>query len=61
MASLSIMQITEISYGITINLGNYESARVDITARVDEDDIPGNVLEDLKEFCREQEKRITNK
>lgn len=25
------MKITEISYGVTVNLGNYESARIDAT------------------------------
>ena len=31
------MKITKISYGETVNLGNYESARIDFEAEVDGD------------------------
>lgn len=29
------MQITKITYGETVNLGNYQSARVEMTAELD--------------------------
>jgi len=33
---LSNMKITNISYGLTINTGNYTSVRIDMTAEVEE-------------------------
>lgn len=37
-------QITAVRYGVTVNLGNYESERVDIEARVEEDQPADDVL-----------------
>ena len=38
------MRVTEITYGRTINLGNYESERIDMTAQVDEDETAEDAL-----------------
>jgi hypothetical protein len=42
------MKITSITYGKTINIGNYQSIRVDFTAQVDEGELPSYVLHELK-------------
>ncbi len=42
------MKITEISYGLTVNLGNYESARVDMTASVGDENVEA-AMDMLKE------------
>lgn len=47
---MSKIRTIEVSYGRTVNLGNYESARFDIriSADVMDEDKPSNVLEFLK-------------
>jgi hypothetical protein len=44
--------ITQVAYGRTINVGNYESVRIDLTARVTEDEEWQQVLAALKEKMR---------
>ena len=41
------MQITKINYGVTKNIGNYESIRLDMEARVNEGESPEYVLQEL--------------
>ena len=48
------LNITSISYGITVNLGNYQSARLDLTARVNEGENPEDILEMLKDEVNEK-------
>ena len=64
------MKITQITYGKTINIGNYQSIRVDFTADVDPPTInkstgasqPGDdadgVLELLKQIVKASEEKI---
>ena len=49
--------ITSVSYGRTINMGNYESVRIDLTACVPEGEDWHEVLEDLKGEMLKLEKR----
>lgn len=51
------MQITEISYGLTINLGNYESARIDMTASVGDENVEA-ALADLKAVVQLEAARL---
>lgn len=50
-------RITSITYGRTINVGNYESVRIDLTARVDAGEDWHEVLKDLKGELLKLEKR----
>jgi hypothetical protein len=43
--------ITELSIGRTFNEGNFESTRVDLTARL-------TALDDVEDFARRMDKRI---
>lgn len=52
------MKIVEISYGVTLNLGNFESARVDATARIEDGEDPPKAFADLKEFVDEEAKGV---
>lgn len=49
--------ITSVSYGRTINMGNYESVRIDLTAAVTAKDDWHEVLEDLKGEMLKLEKK----
>lgn len=49
--------ITSVSYGRTINMGNYESVRIDLTASVSAVQDWREVLEDLKGEMLKLEKR----
>lgn len=40
------LKITQINYGLTINLGNYESCRIDFLAQVNPD------VDDLQEIYK---------
>ncbi len=53
-------QIVSITWGRTINLGNYESARLDITARVNPDQDWREVLKALKFLVLKEEQRLRN-
>lgn len=50
--------ITSVSYGRTISLGNYETARIDLTARLDEGDKFEDVISDLECELLKMEKRL---
>ena len=41
------MQVKEVSYGKTINLGNFESLRTDLKASVDDGEDPKTVIDQL--------------
>ena len=44
-------QITSVSFGMTVNIGNYENCRFDLTAKVAEDEDWRDVLDALKRKC----------
>lgn len=48
-------QITQITYGKTVNIGNYQSIRVDFTADVEPGENPSDVLIGLKGHVRDAE------
>jgi len=54
------MKITKVNYGRTINMGNYESVRIDLTADIEEGENWREALETLKEKMLKEEK-ITKK
>jgi hypothetical protein len=45
--------IVEVRYGLTINLGNYNSERIDVSAVVDEGDTPEEALGRCRKFIAE--------
>lgn len=52
------MKITKVCYGETINLGNYQSCRIELQADLEEQDRWQDVLFDLKQTVKtEGEKR----
>jgi len=51
-------RITEISYGMTVNIGNYEAVRFDLKAEVTADDDWRDVLESLRRKSRKMRTRI---
>ena len=42
------MKVTKLSYGLTINLGNYQSARLDVEVEVLPNEDPNLVLHSLR-------------
>lgn len=52
------MVIKQISYGRTIATKNYENVRLDMTATVAPDEAWEDVLADLKNIMRAEEKKI---
>jgi hypothetical protein len=48
------MKITQISFKRTVNLGNYQSKTLEVTAEVGEDEIPQFAIRDLEDFVLEQ-------
>lgn len=53
------MQIITVSYGKTVNLGNYESARLDATAQVESGETPEDALSKLKTWVEGQAEQAT--
>lgn len=51
-------KITQISYGLTVNIGNYETVRFDLTAQVAPDEDWRDVLDALKLRSRRIKKDI---
>lgn len=49
--------ITSVSYGRTINMGNYESVRIDLSARVPDGEKWQDVLSELQGEMLKLEKR----
>jgi hypothetical protein len=54
------MIIKTISYGFTKNLGNSQSERLDITAELDHNDEPSEVIDSLK-FMVHRELQVKTK
>jgi len=52
------VNITQVSYGRTINTGNYESIRVDLTAVVSKNERWEDVMEDLRVELLRKEKEL---
>lgn len=52
------MVIKQVSYGRTIATKNYENVRLDLTATVAPDEAWEDVLADLKDILRAEEKKI---
>lgn len=50
----------KVAYGRTVNLGNFESMRVDVEfqATIDAGETPENVCEKLETLCKSEVKRI---
>lgn len=50
----------KVAYGRTVNLGNFESMRVDVefSATVEAGETPENVCEKLETLCKSEVKRI---
>lgn len=52
------VQITQVSYGRTVNIGNYETVRFDLTAVVAPDEDWRDVMESLRRKSRKLKDRI---
>jgi hypothetical protein len=52
------MHITQVSYGKTINIGNYQSIRVEFTADIRVDESPKLALNELKRILEAAEVEI---
>jgi hypothetical protein len=53
-------KITQVSYGMTVNTGNYETVRFDLTASVAPDEDWRDILESLRRKSRKLKERIQN-
>lgn len=51
-------KITQVSYGLTVNIGNYETVRFDLTAQVALDEDWRDVLDSLRRKSRKLKERI---
>lgn len=51
-------KITQVSYGLTVNTGNYETVRFDLTAQVAPDEDWRDVLESLRRKSRKLKESI---
>jgi len=51
-------KITQVSYGMTVNIGDYETVRFDLTACVAPDEDWRDVLESLRRKSRNLKQRI---
>ena len=54
------IESVKVSYGRTVNLGNFESMRVDVEfqATIEAGETPENVTEKLETLCKSEVKRI---
>jgi hypothetical protein len=46
------MKVTELVYGYTKNMGNYESEKIEVRTQLDENEKPLEVLSEMKEFVK---------
>lgn len=46
------MKFRSITVGYTKNLGNYENAKMEVTAELDENDIPEQAVKEIKLFIK---------
>ena len=53
--------ITEVSWGKTVNIGNFETVRLDLTARVNEGQDWREVLRAIRHIVRDYETAIRAK
>lgn len=53
-------KITQVSYGLTVNTGNYETVRFDLTAQVAPDEDWRDVLDSLRRKSRKLKESIQN-
>lgn len=51
-------KITQVSYGMTVNTGNYETVRFDLTAQVAPDEDWRDVLDSLRRKAHKLKERI---
>ncbi len=58
--SKRLPQITQVTYGRTINIGYYETVRFDLTAQVPEGENYRRVLNQLKDLADIEEERLRN-
>ena len=56
-----IPDITEVSWGKTVNIGNFETVRLDLTARVNEGQDWKEVLRAIRHIVRDYEAAIRSK
>lgn len=54
------IKLTQVSYGMTVNIGNYENVRFDLTAQVAPDEDWRTVLESLRRKSLKLKERIQN-
>jgi len=50
--------VSEVGFGRTINLGQYENARIEYKAKVKPGQDPMQVMQALKKMANEEEKRV---
>lgn len=50
--------IDRVSYGVTVNIGNFETVRFDLSAQVTLDEKWQDVLERIRALCDKQKQRI---
>ena len=51
------MKITEVGYGFTFNVGNYQSERLDCKVEVEEGETAQDALDKARKFVQQQHKR----
>lgn len=54
---LEDFMITEVAYGFTFNLGDYQSERIDCRVRVEPDETPEHAIERARLFVQQQHDR----
>lgn len=52
------IRLIQVNYGMTVNVGNYENIRFDLTAQVAADEDWRNVLESLRRKALKLKERI---
>ena len=58
LTNLHPTRITQVSYGLTVNIGNYETVRFDLTAQVADDEDWRGVLDSLKRKCAKLKEHV---
>lgn len=48
------MKVTEVAFGFTKNMGNYQSARAEVKIELEEGEDPVEAMNEAKEFVAEQ-------
>jgi hypothetical protein len=51
-------KVVRVSYGLTVNTGNFENVRFDLTAEVAEDEKWPDVMDGLRSRCDRIKKRL---